>query len=204
MFKRSNKQLKNLQEKLNQITRALLSLTSLLLFLTACRSAEIASGTQPQENQANSKLTIQQDDITLIPGRYISLGENLRFENYSLEEGLSQSSVFSSVQDRQGFMWFATEDGLNRFDGYEFTIYRHDPDLPGSISDNWINVLFIDTDGRFWIGTHEGGLDLYDSETDRFIHHQNIPDDPSSISELIIAKLEKNESRFPPGIPLDY
>lgn len=181
--------MKYLQGKLKQITLALLSLTSLLLFLTACRSAEIASGTQSQEIQANSKLTIQEDDTTLIPGRDISLGENLRFENYSLEEGLSQSSVFSSVQDQQGFMWFATEDGLNRFDGYEFTIYRHDPDLPGSLSDNWINILYIDKDSRFWIGTHEGGLELYDSETDRFIHHQYDPDDPGTISDNEITAI---------------
>jgi len=177
------------QGKPKQITQALLSLSILLLFLTACSGAEISSGTQPQVNQANSNLANQKENTTPIPGRDISLGENLRFENYSLEEGLSQSSVFSSVQDQQGFIWFATEDGLNRFDGYEFTIYRHDPDFPGSLSDNWINILYVDKVGRFWIGTNEGGLELYDSETDRFIHHKYNPEDPGSISDNEITAI---------------
>ena len=59
--------------------------------------------------------------------------ERIDFAHISLEQGLSQSIIEEIAQDRMGFMWFATEDGLNRFDGYEFTIFRHDPENPHSL-----------------------------------------------------------------------
>jgi len=60
----------------------------------------------------------------------------LKFEHLSLQEGLSQSSVYAIVQDSQGFLWFATQDGLNKYDGYSFTVYQHIPDDPNSLSHN--------------------------------------------------------------------
>ncbi|MEJ2542987.1 MAG: two-component regulator propeller domain-containing protein [Calditrichaceae bacterium] len=71
-----------------------------------------------------------------------SYAKSIHVKNLSLEDGLSQSSVLCILQDQQGFMWFGTEDGLNRFDGYKFTVFRHDPMDSLSISDNHINCLF--------------------------------------------------------------
>jgi signal transduction histidine kinase/ligand-binding sensor domain-containing protein len=111
----------------------------------------------------------------------LSAGQRLRFERISLEQGLSQSTVFCMLQDSQGFMWFGTEDGLNRYDGYTFTIYKHDPEDPNSLGNNWIQALLEDDSGTLWIGTNDG-LDRYDRKLDQFIHYRNDPQDPSSLS----------------------
>ncbi|NIV35009.1 MAG: hypothetical protein GWN58_37800, partial [Anaerolineae bacterium] len=75
------------------------------------------------------------------------------------------------MQDSQGFMWFGTEDGLNRYDGHTFTVYRHDPDDPHSLRDDSIMTLYEDPDGVLWIGTLTGWLERYDRETGQFVHH---------------------------------
>jgi ligand-binding sensor domain-containing protein len=66
------------------------------------------------------------------------------------------------LQDRYGFMWFGTKDGLNRYDGYQFTIFRHDARDESSIGGNYINWLFEDSHGRLWICTMNNGLDLFE------------------------------------------
>ena len=71
----------------------------------------------------------------------------MRFEHISIEQGLSQVSVNCILKDSQGFMWFGTLDGLNRYDGYEFKIYKHDSTDPTSISDNYILCILEDSTG---------------------------------------------------------
>lgn len=78
------------------------------------------------------------------------------FRRYSLNEGLSQGTVDDMLQDHQGFLWFATQDGLNRFDGYQFKIFRHDADNPQSLSSNYITSLYESDNGTLWIGTTNG------------------------------------------------
>jgi signal transduction histidine kinase/ligand-binding sensor domain-containing protein/DNA-binding response OmpR family regulator len=96
---------------------------------------------------------------------------NPRFAHFTINDGLSQSLVYAITQGPQGFMWFGTKDGLDRFDGYEFKTYYHDPFDPSSISGNAVSALFTDSKGRLWIGTLHGGLDLYDRDNDWFIHY---------------------------------
>ena len=110
-------------------------------------------------------------------------GQHLRFNRISLEQGLSQSTVFCILQDSQGFLWFGTEDGLNKYDGYNFTIYKHDPEDPNSIGGNWINALIEDDSGVLWIGTREGGLDRYDRNLNQFTHFRSDSEDTSSLSD---------------------
>ena len=86
-------------------------------------------------------------------------GPSVRFDKLSIEHGLSQSMVFSIAQDEQGFMWFGTQDGLNRYDGYEFKTFRHDPDDPNSLSKNFVWALHNDSKGRLWVGSEWGGVD---------------------------------------------
>ena len=81
---------------------------------------------------------------------------DMTFSNLSIKEGLSQSTILSSCQDDKGLMWFATHDGLNRYDGYEFTIYRNSAEDSTSIADNIIRKVHIDSKGRLWIGTDKG------------------------------------------------
>ncbi len=78
---------------------------------------------------------------------------SVRFDNYTVEDGLSESAIDCVVQDSQGFVWIGTEDGLNRFDGYSFRIYRHDPQDPNSLSSSSIRDLHADDDGLLWIAT---------------------------------------------------
>jgi signal transduction histidine kinase/ligand-binding sensor domain-containing protein len=78
------------------------------------------------------------------------------FEFLSIKEGLSQSTVHSITQDRDGYMWFGTEDGLNRYDGYEFTVFRHQPEESNSLADNYVQSLCSASDGTLWVGTRNG------------------------------------------------
>lgn len=86
----------------------------------------------------------------------LSQQREINFERISIEQGLSQSTVHSIIQDKQGFIWIATEDGLNRYDGYNFNIYRNNRDDLTSIVNNQIRVLLQDQKGTIWAGTGEG------------------------------------------------
>ena len=106
----------------------------------------------------------------------------IRFKNISAEEGLSQSTVFCLIKDSQGFMWFGTRGGgLNKYDGYNFTVYKNDPYDPYSLSTNEVISLLEDSKGRLWAGTRKGGLNLFNPIIERFTHFY--PDtDSNSIS----------------------
>lgn len=93
----------------------------------------------------------------------------LRFKHWNTDQGLSASTVTCIKKDRYGYMWFGTYDGLNKFDGYEFQIYRNKRNETRSISSNAILSIFEDRTGRLWIGT-QTGLDLYNRQTDTFTH----------------------------------
>ncbi len=109
--------------------------------------------------------------------------EEMKFEHLTPEMGLSQSAVQCIIQDSKGFLWFGTEDGLNKYDGYNFTIYRHNEKDTNSISDNFIWTLFEDSDENLWIGTSSGGLNKFDREKNRFIRFKHDPNEPGSISQ---------------------
>src|SRR5690349_22733669 len=89
------------------------------------------------------------------------------FRHYQVENGLSNNAVICCLQDKKGFLWFGTKDGLNRFDGYSFKVFRSDPDRNGSIGGNFIHSLYEDRNGTLWIGT-EKGLYKYDATTESF------------------------------------
>jgi ligand-binding sensor domain-containing protein/signal transduction histidine kinase len=89
------------------------------------------------------------------------------FRHYQVENGLSNNAVICSVQDKNGFMWFGTKDGLNRFDGYSFKVFRYDPNEKGTIGSNFIHCIYNDPDGKLWVGT-ERGLYKYEESTESF------------------------------------
>ncbi len=107
---------------------------------------------------------------------------NILFSSISLKEGLPQTTVTSIVQDRQGFIWFGTQEGLSRYNGYRIDSFFHDADNPSSLSHDWIWTLFEDRIGRLWIGTDGGGLNLYDHSSQSFLHYVHDPADPFSLS----------------------
>lgn len=111
----------------------------------------------------------------------IAQGPVLRFENISLRQGLSQSSVYGIVQDQFGYLWFGTEGGLNKYDGYAFTVFKHDPDDSSTLSSNVIWTLYIDRQGNLWVGTSTG-LDRLDRSTNTFVHYGGDSQDPGGLS----------------------
>ncbi|MCP5089439.1 MAG: PAS domain-containing protein [Gammaproteobacteria bacterium] len=108
---------------------------------------------------------------------------SIRFRHISSNDGLSQSFVYAILQDRQGYMWFGTQEGLNRFDGFDFTVFAHDPQDPDSISDESVRTIFEDRSGTLWIGTDAGGLSRYDAASQTFTNFLHGPGNESSISD---------------------
>lgn len=113
----------------------------------------------------------------------------LKFDRITSEQGLSDNYVLCMLQDRQGLIWCGTRDGLNRYDGYNFIIYRPDIRDSFSISDGSVECLLEDSDGMIWIGTHNGGLNRFDRRTGRFLHFVHDPSDSTSINQGHISAL---------------
>ena len=105
----------------------------------------------------------------------------LRFIHLTTNDGLSQNNVKAILQDRRGFMWFATQDGLDRYDGNAFVVYKHDPNDPGSLSANLVMDFIEDDQGYIWIATYTGGVDKFDPRTERFTRYRHDPGNPNSI-----------------------
>ncbi|MEZ4848660.1 MAG: two-component regulator propeller domain-containing protein [Bacteroidia bacterium] len=119
-------------------------------------------------------------------------GQDFSFRRIGLEEGLSQSSVMTIAQDEKGLLWFGTQDGLNRYDGYDFFILKNEPFDPTSLSHNHIRALAIDQQEILWVGTGGGGLNIYNSlnhSFKRLIYH---PDDSLSLSNNFITQIYKD------------
>lgn len=119
-----------------------------------------------------------------------------QFELLTTNEGLSQGLVFDIIQDREGFMWFATKDGLNRYDGNEFKVFTNDPSDPWSISGNTIIDLFEDSKGRIWASAKNAGINIYDKKTGRFHHVRHDSNDPTSLSSNIIYSILEDTSGY--------
>ncbi len=93
--------------------------------------------------------------------------DKIKFDRLTIDDGLSQSAVNCIIQDSKGFMWFGTQDGLNRFDGKKFTVYKNDKSNNSTISNNFVYSLFEDKDDNLWVGTING-LNRYDRRRDCF------------------------------------
>jgi two-component system sensor histidine kinase ChiS len=117
---------------------------------------------------------------------------NLRFDRISVAEGLSHSTVNCILQDRYGFMWFGTDDGLNKYDGYGVTVYKHNAEDPRSLSNNRVWSLLEDSAGTLWVGTYGGGLNRFDRDTGQFTRYdandfQNVTDEPEEFRNVVSA-----------------
>ncbi|NQZ08744.1 MAG: response regulator, partial [Algicola sp.] len=134
--------------------------------------------------------------ILLHPLVVMASGPSAHFERLSIENGLSQSAVLSILQDNQGYMWFATFDGLNRYDGYTFKVFRHNPQDIGTISNNNITSLYEDSKGRLWVGTRGGGLNRFDAETQRFIHFKHDVLKHHSLSHATILSIFEDSNKI--------
>lgn len=120
----------------------------------------------------------------------------IRTDTLELRHGLSQNTITTIIQDPKGFMWFGTQDGLNRYDGYTFKVYKPDQNIPGTISNNSIWALFIDRQQSLWVGTYIG-LNKYDSKAEQFIAYLHDPQNPKSLSNNNVKSiLEDSKGNF--------
>jgi ligand-binding sensor domain-containing protein len=124
----------------------------------------------------------------------VSQNKDLKFQRYSVLDGLSTGYIHSILQDQKGFMWFGTEMGLNRFDGYAFKTYLADPEDPNGLNNNRISTLFEDSKGRLWIGSSsiEGGLHIYNRDKDNFIRLLPDPEKPVDPGEIVIRAMAED------------
>ncbi len=133
----------------------------------------------------------------MLPAALRAQQDDLLFKHLSIEQGLSQSIVGAMLQDRQGFMWLVTEDGLNRFDGYGFKVFKHDAKDPSTLIHNEIKCIREDRDDILWVGSFYRGLERFDPSTERFTHFQSDPANPGSLSnDIVWAVLEDRAGRL--------
>lgn len=107
----------------------------------------------------------------------------------TVNEGLSQNYIYCTFQDSKGFLWIGTKEGLNRYDGYSFKIYRSIPHDSTSLSNNNIQVIKEDTRGNLWIGTLGGGLNRFNRMEDNFTRFMNNPMNRNSLSDNFISEI---------------
>ena len=120
-----------------------------------------------------------------------------RFEELSLEQGLSQSIVACMIQDRNGFLWLGTEDGINIYNGYEFDVIRGDQNDSNSLSHNDVRSLLEDRNGHIWIGTFHGGLNRYDPVSRSFARYAHDPLQSQTLRHNAVSVLfEDSVGRF--------
>ncbi|MGB0132766.1 two-component regulator propeller domain-containing protein [Dokdonella sp.] len=131
--------------------------------------------------------------LAFIPARSVADGavgvDNMHFRTYGTEQGMSQATARAMVQDRSGFIWIGTQNGLSRFDGYEFRVYKSVRDDPWSLSQNHVWALAADADGGLWVGTQAGGLNRYDPALDRFTSYRSNAGNPNALGSNHVSAL---------------
>jgi hypothetical protein len=167
-----------------------------ILLIPACNdvSSNVSPEDQIQPTSTQASLTPAMSEKA---GGIQSYPVDLKFERISVEEGLSQVSVNCILQDSTGFIWFCTPNGLNKFDGYGFTVYKHDPEDPNSLSHNSVSSILEDRQGVLWIGTDGGGLNKFDRTKEQFTQYQHELQDPLSFfSNYTISAIYEDSYGF--------
>ena len=121
--------------------------------------------------------------------------KDVRFTHLTTKDGLSQGYVCAILQDRRGFMWFGTRDGLNRYDGNAFVIYKNNPQDAGSLSSNFLQDLIEDDHGYLWIATNTG-VDKFDPGSERFTRYLHDPNNPNSLAGASVKSIAQDSRGF--------
>jgi len=127
----------------------------------------------------------------LVPFLIMGQSQSSNFKHFTLENGLSQSSISCILKDSQGFMWFGTEDGLNKYDGTNFTIYSHIPDDNESLSSSNIYSIVEQGDGFLWIGT-KNGLNYFNPNTEKFTRYIPSGNGAKAFGQINSLKISKD------------
>jgi signal transduction histidine kinase/ligand-binding sensor domain-containing protein/DNA-binding response OmpR family regulator len=105
----------------------------------------------------------------------------LRLTKLNSSNGISQNSILSTFKDSYGYMWFGTQDGLNKYDGYKFTVYKHISKNNNSLSANYVATIAEDKEGNIWVGTRIGGLNKFNRAKETFTNYKNDETNPNSL-----------------------
>ena len=119
--------------------------------------------------------------------------QNLQFTNITSKQGLAQNIVNCIIQDKKGFLWIGTANGLQRYDGHRFKLYQHQLHNPNSLSNNYVLTLLEDQKGHIWIGTLGGGLNRLNPDTEEFARSKHQKNDQSSISDQVVHTLYEDQ-----------
>src|SRR6202167_6454679 len=154
---------------------------AVLLLVPVCALASPRAGDSADTSSLDSPVDTETIRLPVVEGK------DIRFARISSSQGLSQVRVSDMVQDDQGFIWFGTWNGLNRYDGYNFKVFKHDPERQESLGGVFIYSLFKDRAGTIWVGTDQS-LDRFDPLTEKFSHyHFDVPDSsglPTTVDQI--------------------
>lgn len=118
------------------------------------------------------------------------------FKNFGINNPMSYKFVRTIDQDKDGFMWFGTSEGLDRFDGHQFLSFRHDSSVPNSLSSSVISHILIDKQHRLWVGTFGGGLNLFREKTQDFLHFTTKSEDAFLTNDTVNTVLEDSSGKL--------
>ncbi len=131
--------------------------------------------------------------MLLLSGDAYAQTQQLKFLHLNRNDGLSQSNVTYILQDGRGFMWFGTRDGLNKYDGYQFTVYKHSVDDAHSLGSSFITHMLEDSKGMLWIATWGGGLSRFDRDKNRFVRFTHDPGNSHSLSDNFVKNIAEDK-----------
>lgn len=121
-------------------------------------------------------------------------GQEISFKHLSTQDGIPQNTTYSIIQDKAGFMWFGTQDGLCRYDGYTIKVYKHNDEDSNSLKENFTMTLHEDKEGMIWVSMLNSGIDKFNPETEVFTHHTHNPEDATTIpNNNVTIELEQGD-----------
>lgn len=153
------------------------------------------AGTQPAQNPAGQPAAVPQATVSTTVLRYPTVEAGLlRFTRLSTADGLSHTRVAHIIQGPQGYMWLGTQYGLNRYDGYEFKLFVHDPRRPDSLAGTFVTALFKGRDDTIWVACSQV-LDRFDARSEKFIHYR-IDSGDSQSGDVTVVHISEDQSGF--------
>src|SRR5262249_5700175 len=152
-----------------------------LIWYAVKRNTVEISESPPELNTARSHRVDLSEDY--------KIANDIKFEHLTVDQGLSENSIHCIIQDHLGYMWFGTQNGLSKNDGYNFTVFRDDVRNTNSLSDNYVTALYEDGADNIWIGTGDGGLNEYDPVSRTFTRYRYDKDNTNSITNDHILKI---------------
>ena len=162
-----------------------ITVRSSLRFVTLLVIMFLAAGCNPATEIPPPPTATPVDIATDLPPAKVPLSQFLRFGHLGTEQGLSNSTAWDLMKDSRGYLWIATFDGLNRYDGYDMTVFQHDPDDPHSIGSSFLDRVVEDNSGNIWVG-HASGFDKFDPATEQFTRYTFDPDVSDSTVSAIV------------------